>query len=222
MTTQPRSGRIGLRQLGLCAAVIVMAALPAHSQSGAKPKPAPAPAAPAAAAAPAKERNSALGNLGSNKEPIKIDSDRLDVYDKEGRAVFAGNVVAVQGDSTMRCTSMNVFYEQARNQPGGSKGSTPSGDSSIKKIECRGPVTVASKTQVATGDNAEFDRAGNRVYLIGNAALSDGPNVTRGERIVYDLNTGTANVETNPGGRVRALFVPGSAKEPADSKKPQR
>jgi lipopolysaccharide export system protein LptA len=215
----------GLRQLGLSAAIVLAAALPAHSQPVAKTKPAAAaaPAAPApAAAAPAKERNSALGNLGSNKEPIKIDSDRLDVYDKEGRAVFAGNVVAVQGDSTMRCTSMNVFYEQARNQPGGSKGSTPSGDSSIKKIECRGPVTVASKTQVATGDNAEFDRAGNRVYLIGNAALSDGPNVTRGERIVYDLNTGTANVETNPGGRVRALFVPGSAKEPADPKKPQR
>ena len=39
---------------------------------------------------------------------------------------------------------------------------------------------------------------------------SDGPNVTRGERVVYDLNTGVANVETKPGGRVRALFVPGS------------
>jgi lipopolysaccharide export system protein LptA len=40
--------------------------------------------------------------------------------------------------------------------------------------------------------------------------LSDGPNVTRGERVVYDINTGVANVETKPGGRVRALFVPGS------------
>ena len=28
--------------------------------------------------------------------------------------------------------------------------------------------------------------------------------------MVYDLNTGVANVETTPGGRVRALFVPGS------------
>jgi len=34
--------------------------------------------------------------------------------------------------------------------------------------------------------------------------------VTRGERVVYDINTGVANIETNRGGRVRALFVPGS------------
>ena len=68
-----------------------------------------------------------------------------------------------------------------------------------------------SKTQVATGDNATFDRVANRIFLIGNVALSDGPNVTRGERIVYDLNSGVANVETAPGGRVRALFVPGSS-----------
>jgi lipopolysaccharide export system protein LptA len=197
-----------------------------------------------------KDRSGALGELGSNKAPINIDSDKLDVFDKEGRAVFSGNVVAVQGDSTMRCTSLHVFYESNRGKAGaggGASGATanaaPSGgsalaaggmgdNSSIKKIECHGPVTVASKTQVATGDNAEFDRVANRVYLIGNVALSDGPNVTRGDRIVYDLNTGRANVESKPGtGRVRALFVPGSNSDkdkkggtdkakPADAKKP--
>jgi lipopolysaccharide export system protein LptA len=71
-------------------------------------------------------------------------------------------------------------------------------------------VTVVSKTQVATADNATFDKAANKVFLIGNAALTDGPNVTRGERIVYDLDTSVANIETTPGGRVKALFVPGS------------
>ena len=48
------------------------------------------------------------------------------------------------------------------------------------------------------------------MFLIGNAALSDGPNVTRGERVAYDMTTGVANVE---GGRVRALIVPGSDKD---------
>jgi lipopolysaccharide export system protein LptA len=86
------------------------------------------------------------------------------------------------------------------------------GDSAIKKLDCKGPVTIATKTQVATGDNAEFDRTKNKVFLTGNAALSDGPNVTRGERVAYDLNTGVANVE---GGRVRALIVPGSQKPAA-------
>ena len=36
---------------------------------------------------------------------MKIDADRLDVFDRENKAIFAGNVVAVQGDSTIRCSS---------------------------------------------------------------------------------------------------------------------
>ena len=179
----------------------------------------------AAEAQPAKDRSSAFGTLGSNKEPIKIDADRLDVFDRESRAVFEGNVVAVQGETTMKCTSLEVFYEQ-RGQGSGQGTAQPAaaspGEGAIKRIECKGPVTIVSKTQVATGDNATFDRVANRVLLTGNVALSDGPNVTRGERLVYDLNSGVANVETKPGGRVRALFVPGSgAQAPEGKPKPE-
>ena len=157
----------------------------------------------------------AIGNLGNSKEPISIDADKLDVFDKEGRAVFTGNVVAVQGETNMRCTQMDVLYESKRGQKGqqtatadsGSSGGGLAQDSNIKKIFCKGPVVIKTKTQTATGDRAEFDRVINKVFLIGNAALSDGPNVTRGERVAYDLNTGVANIE---GGRVRALIVPGS------------
>jgi len=185
--------------------------------------------APAGAQTAGKDR-AAFGGLGANKEPINIDADRLDVFDKESRAVFAGNVVAVQGDTTMKCTTLTVFYEQNRQgAAGGAKpasGTQGANDNAIKKIDCKGPVTIVSKSQVATGDNATFDRVANRVFLIGNVALTDGPNVTRGERIVYDLNSGVANVETAPGGRVKALFVPGSASEAAaggEAKaKPQR
>ncbi|KLK94158.1 hypothetical protein AA309_05890 [Microvirga vignae] len=170
-------------------------------------------AASAAWAQTSKERAVGFGNFGSSKEPIKIDANKLDVFDKEGRAVFSGDVVAVQGESTMKCTAMTVFYEQ-RNREGGAPpaATTAQGpsESAIKKIECKGPVTIVSKTQVATGDNATFDRGANRILLTGNAALSDGPNVTRGERVVYDINTGVASIDTKPGGRVRALFVPGN------------
>lgn len=158
-----------------------------------------------------KERAVGFGNFGSSKEPIKIDANKLDVFDKEGRAVFTGDVVAVQGESTMKCTIMTVFYEQ-RDQNGGQPVPAAQGtdDSAIKKIDCKGPVTIVSRTQVATGENATFDRGSNKIMLTGNATLSDGPNVTRGERVLYDINTGVANIETTPGGRVRALFVPGN------------
>lgn len=207
---------------GLLAAISVATAQTEPAKRAADPKPS---AAPAPAAAKGRDRPSAFGELGSNKEPIKIDADRLDVFDKEGRAVFAGNVVAVQGDSTMKCTLLTVFYENARGAGGaGAPARTnplATGDSAIRKINCQGPVTIVSKTQVATGDNAEFDRARNKVVLTGHAALSDGPNVTRGERVAYDLNTGIANVEGGgSGGRVRALIVPKSQSGANGGEKP--
>ncbi|TDR89875.1 LptA/OstA family protein [Enterovirga rhinocerotis] len=183
---------------------------------------APLAATPAAAqgAKPGASGGGALAGVGSSKEPISIDADRLDVFDKEGRAVFSGNVIAVQGDTNMRCTEMNVLYESKRaekGEPGAAASPAPTGglptDSSIRKIECKGPVTIKTKTQTATGDRAEFDRVVNKVFLIGNAALSDGTNVMKGERVAYDLNTGVANVVGGGGGRVRALIVPGAEKD---------
>ena len=157
-------------------------------------------------------RPSAFSGLsGSGKEPIKIDADRLDVFDKEQRAIFSGNVVAVQGDSTMKCTSLTVLYEQSRTPGAPSSLAGPGqGENGIRKIDCKGPVTVTAKSQVATSDNATFDRVQNKIILTGNAALSDGPNVTKGDRVVYDLNTSRAYIE----GRVRALIVPGSSSAP--------
>ncbi|WP_089176806.1 LptA/OstA family protein [Bosea sp. AS-1] len=185
-------------------------------------------AAPQAGFAQPKQKgasaSSPLGGLGGDsKEPIKIDADKLDVLDKENKAVFTGNVVAVQGDTTVRCTVMTVLYEGRGGQgaQAGANGAqaaakpaapaTPnSNDSSIKRILCKGPVTVVSKTQAATSDNAEFDRANNLVIMTGNVALNDGPNITRGEKLTYNTVTGVANVETNKGGRVQGFFVPNS------------
>jgi lipopolysaccharide export system protein LptA len=214
------------RLFAALAAIALAASVPAaHAALAQQPSaPAAKPTAAAAAAAPAardgkKDRASPgpLGNLGGNsKEPIKIDADRLDVFDKEQRAVFQGNVVVVQGETTMRCSTLTVFYENQKGGAGGQRAPAAAAGSqndNIKQIDCAGPVTVVSKDQVATGDHAVFDRAANKVTMTGNAVLSQCQNVTRGERIVYDLNTGVANVETAPGKRVSALIIPGSNDE---------
>jgi lipopolysaccharide export system protein LptA len=209
----------------LAAVALALSVPAAHAALAQQPAaPAAKPTAAAAAAAPAakdgrKDRSAPgpLGNLGGNsKEPIKIDADRLDVFDKEQRAVFQGNVVVVQGETTMRCSTLTVFYENQKGAAGGQRGPAAGAGSqndNIKQIDCAGPVTVVSKDQVATGDHAVFDRAANKVTMTGNAVLSQCQNVTRGERIVYDLNTGVANVETAPGKRVSALIIPGSNDE---------
>ena len=188
---------------------------------------------PQPAAQPKKERGGALGGLGGGKEPIKIDADRLDVFDRENKAIFAGNVVAVQGDSTIRCSAMTVHYKRDKDKdPGKDAAKTESeasddakakavdalGGNGIRKVECAGPVTVAQKDQVATGDNAVFDQVAKRIVLTGNVVLSQCQNVTRGSRLVYDMASGRANMDPVAGGRVSAMFVPGEGGDKAAAK----
>ena len=186
---------------------------------------------PVVAKSAEKSGDAPLGALGGGgKEPIKIDADRLDVFDRESKAVFAGNVVAVQGDSTIRCSAMTVHYKRGKdgakdkdkakdtakddNEPA-PRSAAAMGENGIQKVECAGPVTVVQKDQVATGDNAVFDQTAKRIVLTGNVVLSQCQNVTRGSRLVYDMGTGRANMDPVAGGRVSAMFVPG---DKADAK----
>ena len=162
---------------------------------------------------------------GRGKDPIKIDADRLDVFDRENKAVFAGNVVAVQGDATIRCSSLSVHYKRARKEEAPKEGEpqpekTPASmaENGIQRVECAGPVTVVQKDQVATGDNAVFDQVAKRVVLTGNVVLSQCQNVTRGSRLVYDMGTGRANMDPGANGRVSAMFVPGEKAEAKGAK----
>ncbi|GJE11712.1 MULTISPECIES: LptA/OstA family protein [Methylobacterium] len=188
-------------------------------------------AGPALAEKPAARKDSPFGNIGGGgKDPIKIDADRLDVFDRENKAIFAGNVVAVQGDSTIRCSTMTVHYKRGKDGTGkpakgdakddGAEASAPRNpaENGIQKVDCAGPVTVVQKDQVATGDRAEFDQDAKRIVLTGNVVLSQCQNVTRGQRLVYDMNTGRANMDPVPGGRVSALFVPGEKADAKDGK----
>jgi lipopolysaccharide export system protein LptA len=64
--------------------------------------------------------------------------------------------------------------------------------------------------QVATGDDADFDRVQNIVTLTGHVSLTQGPNVTTGDKLIYNLNSGVANVYSAPGTPVKSLFVQGA------------
>jgi len=158
----------------------------------------------------------------SSKEPISIEADKLEYDDKAQSAVYSGNVVVEQGASKLTCSLLKVEFEKEAapggEAQGGGDAGPGTGSASVKRLEAEGPVTVVSKTQVATGDSALYDRSQQKVWLTGHVTLSDSGNITKGDRLVYDLTTGRANVE---GKRVQGLFVPGSAQNGGDASKPK-
>jgi lipopolysaccharide export system protein LptA len=155
----------------------------------------------------------ALQGFSQNKDkPVQIEAASLEVRDKDKVATFSGDVNVTQGDTNMRCKSLLVFYDQDAKGSGGMKAKEPGpgGQSSIKRLEARGGVIVTQKEQTATGETGIFDMKSNTITLSGKVTVTQGQNVLRGDRLVVDIATGAARVESG-GGRVQGLFVPSAA-----------
>ena len=155
-----------------------------------------------------------------SREPINIVASKLDYFDKDQKLVYTGDVVAVQGESTLKSSVLTIFLSKDAPPAGAAPaapGAPAGGASSVRRMEAAGPVTLVSKDQIGTGDSGIYDKAENKVYLNGNVTLSQGTNVTRGEKLVYDLTSGQAQVF---GGRVQSIFTPGSGAPDAAKPKP--
>jgi lipopolysaccharide export system protein LptA len=159
--------------------------------------------------------NAMQGFQQNRGQPVQIEAARLEVRDKQHFATFSGDVKVVQGDTTMRCKTLVVFYEQKSGdtptpQPMPAAQPGPGGASQISRLEARGSVVVTQKDQTATGETALFDMKANTVTLLTNVVVSQGPNVVRGERLVVDLSTGVSKVDAgNSNGPVRMLIQNG-------------
>jgi lipopolysaccharide export system protein LptA len=146
----------------------------------------------------------ALQGFSENRgQPIAIEAARLEVRDKSKVATFSGNVKVVQGDTTLRCKSLVVFYEDQAT-PGAAKAASPGpgGSQQISRLEARGGVVVTQKDQTATGELGLFDMRTNTVTLSGGVVVSQGQNVVQGDKLVVDLTTGVSRVD----GKARMLI----------------
>src|ERR1700730_11220685 len=158
-----------------------------------------------------KPRSGAILPGGNSKDPVNIAAAKLDYFDKEQKLVYTGNVIATQGEGKLQAGKLVIFLapKNANTAAG-----APSSSSQVRRMEAAGPVTILSKDQIGTGDSGIYERSENKVYLIGNVTLTQGANVTKGDKLIYDLTTKQAIVT---GGRVRSLFLPddrqGDAKE---------
>ena len=153
----------------------------------------------------------------NNGQPIHIEAMTLEIRDKDKTATFSGNVRVVQGDTTMRCRTLVVFYGpeegagaiKAAAAPTSTESQAAPGmpqGGSIRRAEARGDVTVVSKDQNASGDLGVYDMKKKTITLTGNVVVNT---VTGDARVESGV---TAHDPAKSGGtahdRVRVLIVP--------------
>jgi lipopolysaccharide export system protein LptA len=164
------------------------------------------------------------GSQGQKNQPVQIDAKALEVQDKKKTATFTGNVKVVQGDTTMTCRTLVVFYGQemgiASDAPvvktNSTAGAVPNAQN-IRRIEAHGDVLVVSRDQNATGDLGVYDLPAKTITLTGNVVLTQGKSVIHGDRLIVDTVTGNAHVEGAQKTGVRAVIVPNKDHNGSDS-----
>jgi len=140
--------------------------------------------------------------------PIEIESDRLEVHDRDNIAIFTGNVQLVQGKLLLKTVKMTVYYKSSGDGAG-------TDDTDIDRMEAEGKVYIKQNDQVATGDQGSYDMDTGVLVLTGKeVVLTQGDNVVVGCRLVSDSKSGQSQLDgcgqSGGSGRIKMLLQPGS------------
>lgn len=129
--------------------------------------------------------------------PINIKSNELSADNKGKTAVFTGKVVAKQGDVTIFCDKMTVYYGNIQ------------GD--IDKIEADGNVRIVQTNRTGIGAHAVYESKEGKVTLTGGGPkVMQGADTVTGEVITYFIDDDRSSVT---GGRVEATIHPKSSND---------
>jgi lipopolysaccharide export system protein LptA len=122
---------------------------------------------------------------------MTVDATLLEIFDSANKAVFTGNVNAVQGDMKLTTAQLTAFFSGKAglglSDAGNTAGTVPANGvkgkgrekSEIVRLEARQQVVVSSPEQTATSKWADFDVKAN------TALLGGGP----GESVVVDCRS---------------------------------
>lgn len=136
---------------------------------------------------------------------LDISSDDQEILDQENRVRFIGNVNAIRGDTRLRADSAEAIIAR----------DPATGQRRIERINARGDVFYVTATETARGDRAVYTLSDEVIVLTGSVVLTQGCNVSTGQQLVINLQTGVSRL-TGGNGRVRSLFFSQEGGQPAD------
>lgn len=128
-------------------------------------------------------------------QPVNVTADQLSVNQKDGTAVFKGNVVVVQGTMTLKSATMQVLYAPDHK--------------SIAKMTAEGGVELVAGTDAASSKTAEYLPNTGDLTMMGDVLMTQGPSAMSGQSLKLDLKTGLGTME----GRVTTTFAPAPKKK---------
>ena len=161
----------------------------------------------------------ALGLDSDRKQPATVEADEVEYDFRTGERVYKGNVIVEQGSMRITGDKLIVIYQNDELQSATALGNL----ASFKQRPEGKDNDVIGKAK-----KIHLDQIKNVLTLVNSASLQQGPDVAKGEMIVYDINNerlsikgsastgtktagdGASGQETKPG-RAKVVITPGQS-----------
>jgi len=122
----------------------------------------------------AQENSSGLNNHNSNA-PVDYAADRIELQDQQNRVLLSGNVDIKQDALRMKADRTVVLY-------------TNDNGIKIKRLDAINNVQVTRGDESATANLGTYDFNKRTITLVGNVVLHRNGDISRGDRLVIDLD----------------------------------
>ncbi len=134
------------------------------------------------------------------------------VVTNDGRRVRADTLVAYFAENSAPGAQQQPRPQQPRAQVASSPVPGQSGDpnqpSSIERVEAYGNVDIRTAEEVVRGDRGVYNPNTGLARLLGNVRITRGDNTLTGQEAIVNMKTGVARLVSAPGARVQGLVVP--------------
>lgn len=170
----------------------------------------------------------ATAQLATNsKGPLDITADQLETANASCQAVWRGNAEALQDSARLRADVLKIFNKKAPAKAKGLNSSKGVGDAcgDMDRMEAEGSVFyVTSKGEKVRANKGVYEAGSTTITMSGDVVAVQGQNVMRGDRMVFNTDTGEGRMEgggTGPGAknRPRAVYYPSRSAPTSDKPK---
>ena len=136
-----------------------------------EPKPASASTPARQPASPGQPRM-----IGTSDSPVDVASRKLLVDDNRKVAIFTGDVVARQGEATLRAPALHAYYEGAPVSTPGAAPAAPGAAATgkLKRLFVPSDVDLVQGTDHVSSDSADFDALRETAVLVGHVDIRSG------------------------------------------------
>jgi lipopolysaccharide export system protein LptA len=178
--------------------------------------------AAAALAAPA-----AAQQLATNsKAPIDVTADNLETSNSGCTYTWTGNAEALQDNARLRADVLKIINQVGRNKPSkaGAGASAAGNCGDMERMEAHGSVYYVTPEQRVRANDAVYLAGSTTITMTGDVVAVRGQNVLRGDKMIFNTDTGQGQVVGTSKGRgakdrPRGVFYPQQSSSGSDKPK---